>query len=109
MDVGYARLSHHSASSHAGSNRVHRGPDPPRLADLPDVPRPGVQDGAPPLGPFRTFQVPIRDIAAPTKLDLTQMTAADRIPVATARPAARLATNWRSLHSPEDLDLNARQ
>ncbi|MFE4227069.1 DNA/RNA non-specific endonuclease [Arthrobacter sp. NPDC056886] len=42
----------------------------PQLADLPDVPRPGALDEAPPLGPFRTFQVPIRDIAVLTGLDL---------------------------------------
>ena len=30
----------------------------PQLADLPEVPRPGALDAAPPLGPFRTFQVP---------------------------------------------------
>lgn len=85
----------------------------PQLADLPDVPRPGIQDGAPPLGPFRTFQVPIRDIAALTTLDLTQMIAVDRMPIAKARPTVRLASAWRRLRSPGDLDLdfhlNARQ
>jgi len=60
-----------------------------QLADLPDVPRPGVQDGAPPLGPFRTFQVPIRDIAALTALDLTQMTAVDRMPALGSLPGCR--------------------
>lgn len=78
----------------------------PQLADLPDVPRPGVTDKAPPLGPFRTFQVPIRDIATLTGLDLDQLVSADRLPIATALPNARVTETWRELHSPEDLDLD---
>ncbi|WP_251024599.1 DNA/RNA non-specific endonuclease [Arthrobacter sp. ISL-65] len=73
---------------------------------LPDLTRPELQEGPPPLGPFRTFQVLIRDIAALTGLDLTQLTAADRMPIAAAQPAARPAPTWRRLRSPEDLDLN---
>ena len=73
---------------------------------LPDLSRPGVQEGSPPLGPFRTFQVPVRDIAALTGLDLKQLTAADRMPIAAAQPAARPASAWRRLRSFEDLDLN---
>jgi len=76
------------------------------LADLPDVPRPGVTDEAPPLGPFRTFQVPIRDIAALTGLNLHQLVVVDRMPIATALPSARVTETWRELHSPEDLDLD---
>jgi hypothetical protein len=38
----------------------------PEGAELPDVPPPGVADEAPPLGPFRTLQTPIRDIGALT-------------------------------------------
>jgi DNA/RNA endonuclease G (NUC1) len=78
----------------------------PSLADLPDVPRPGVTDEAPPLGPFRTFQVPIRDVAALTGLDLDQLVAVDRMPIAAALPSARVTETWRELHSPEDLDLD---
>lgn len=78
----------------------------PQLADLPDVPQPRVTDEAPPLGPFRTFQVPIRDIAALTGLGLDQLAAADRMPIASALPSARVTTTWRELHSPEDLDLD---
>ncbi|SEQ59629.1 DNA/RNA non-specific endonuclease [Arthrobacter sp. OV608] len=78
----------------------------PSLADLPDVPRPGVTDEAPPLGPFRTFQVPIRDIAALTGLDLDQLMAVDRMPIAAALPSARVTETWREVHSPEDLDLD---
>ncbi|WP_251040150.1 DNA/RNA non-specific endonuclease [Arthrobacter sp. ISL-72] len=73
---------------------------------LPDLTRPELQEGPPPLGPFRTFQVLIRDIAALTGLGLTQLTAADRMLIAAAQPAARPASTWRRLRSPEDLDLN---
>lgn len=78
----------------------------PQLAKLPDVPRPGVTQEAPPLGPFRTFQVPIRDIAALTGLVLNQLVAVDRMPIASALPSARVTSTWRELHSPEDLDLD---
>ncbi|MHA7210470.1 DNA/RNA non-specific endonuclease [Arthrobacter sp. MDT1-65] len=83
----------------------------PQLKDLPDVPKPGaVDDGdegdAPPLGPFRTFQVPVRDIAALTGLDLAQLIAVDRMPIATALPSARVTSAWRELISPECLDLD---
>lgn len=73
---------------------------------LPDLSRPGVQGRPPPLGPFRTFQVPIRDIAALTGLDLTQLIAADRMPVAAAQPTAPPTSTWRRLRSPGDLILN---
>jgi DNA/RNA endonuclease G (NUC1) len=78
----------------------------PQLDDLPDIPRPGVTDEAPPLGPFRTFQVPVRDIAVLTGLDMDQLTAVDRMPIAAALPSARVTETWRELHSPEDLDLD---
>lgn len=56
----------------------------------------------PPLGPFRTFQVPIADIAALAGLAMDQLTAADRLP---APPAAetpapgRVAGGWVELGS----------
>ncbi|WP_104181652.1 DNA/RNA non-specific endonuclease [Arthrobacter sp. B0490] len=80
----------------------------PQLKDLPDVPRPGALDDgdAPPLGPFRTFQVPVRDIAALTGLDMAQLIAVDRMPIATALPSARVTSAWRELSSPECLDLD---
>ncbi len=78
----------------------------PQLADLPEIPRPGAIAGAPPLGPFRTFQTPIRDIAALTALDLDQLVAVDRMPIAAALPSARVTSTWRELHSAEDLDLD---
>ncbi|MCB5275532.1 hypothetical protein BJG92_03083 [Arthrobacter sp. SO5] len=80
----------------------------PQLKDLPDVPRPGaVHDGdAPPLGPFKTFQVPIRDIAALTGLNMTHLSAIDRMPIAASLPTARITSTWRELTSPECLDLD---
>lgn len=78
----------------------------PQLADLPDVPQSGIRDEAPPLGPFRTFQAPIRDIATLTGLSLDQLMAADRMPIAAALPGARVTSTWRELRSPEDLDLD---
>ncbi len=81
----------------------------PQLKDIPDVPRPGaINDGddAPPLGPFRTFQVPIRDIARLTGLDLAQPSAVDRMPIAAALPTARITSTWRELTSLECLDLD---
>lgn len=74
---------------------------------MPEIPRPGITDDASPLGPFRTFQVPIRDIAALTGLDLDQLRAADRMPIAAALPTARVTETWRELHAPEDLDLDS--
>jgi hypothetical protein len=35
----------------------------PQLDDLPEIPPQGVSDDAPPIGPFRTFQVSIRAVA----------------------------------------------
>lgn len=78
----------------------------PQLADLPEVPRPGALDAAPPLGPFRTFQVPIRDIAVLTGLDLQQLTSVDRMPIASALPTPRVTSTWRRLRTPRDLVLD---
>ena len=61
---------------------------------------------ASPLSPFRTFQVPIRDIAQLTGLDLAQLIAVDRMPIAAALPSARVTSVWRELSSPECLDLD---
>jgi len=42
----------------------------------------------PPLGPYRTFQVPIEDIASATALELAELVAADRYaPIASAAGA----------------------
>jgi DNA/RNA endonuclease G (NUC1) len=50
----------------------------PLIGELPEA----AADEPPPLGPFRTFQVPIADIAALTGLDLDQLAAVDRLPAA---------------------------
>jgi endonuclease G len=78
----------------------------PQLAELPDVPRPGVTEDVPPLGPFRTFQAPIRDIAGLTGLDLDQLVAVDRMPIAATIGAAPVGSTWRKLTALEDLDLD---
>lgn len=51
----------------------------------------------PPLGPFRTFQVPIADIAALTGLVMPDLVAADRLPAAIA------AVGWRRIEQPSDI------
>lgn len=49
----------------------------------------------PPLGPYRTFQVPIGDIASATGLDADRLVDADRYaPVAAARPGG---SRWKEL------------
>lgn len=52
----------------------------------------------PPLGAFRTFQVPVADIAEVTGLDLGSLPAADRLP-----PAVRTAKRWTQLETFEDV------
>ncbi|NIL80322.1 DNA/RNA non-specific endonuclease [Rhodococcoides kroppenstedtii] len=55
----------------------------------------------PPLGAYRTYQVPIADIAAATELAMPLLVNADRLaPVPAARP-----TPWIELTGPEDLRL----
>lgn len=55
---------------------------------------------APPLGAFRTFQVPLAEIARMTGLDLGPVLAADVLPQRSARP-----TEWRPLASASDITL----
>ena len=81
----------------------------PELGKLPDVPPPAAVGEAPPLGPFRTFQVPVRDIAALTGLDLGHLAEVDRMPVAAALPSTQATSGWRQIQSPEDLALDFRQ
>ncbi|WP_460796582.1 DNA/RNA non-specific endonuclease [Microbacterium sp. GXF0217] len=54
----------------------------------------------PPLGAFRTFQVPIADIADAADVDLGPLVPADVLPERTARPSA-----WRTLHRLDDVVL----
>lgn len=78
----------------------------PQLAEMPDVPGPGALDDAPPLGPFRTFQAPIRDIAELTGLDLGQLVAADRIADRSDSRSNHGRIDRRELAVMEDLDLD---
>ena len=55
---------------------------------------------APPLGAFRTFQVPVAEIARVTKVDVGPLLDADVL----ARPSAR-STEWRPLASASDITL----
>ncbi|MFK0256280.1 DNA/RNA non-specific endonuclease [Streptomyces sp. NPDC090445] len=56
----------------------------------------------PPLGPFRTFQVPISDIVQLTSLNFGPLPAADLMPV-TRAPAER----WKQLESYDDMVLQS--
>ena len=61
----------------------------------------------PPLGPFRTFQVPIPDIAALTGLRLGPLEAADRLDAAPipaeVEPLGGIRLRWRELSTRADL------
>lgn len=52
----------------------------------------------PPLGAFRTFQVPVTDVAEITGLNLGPLPAADRLPA-----AVRAAKRWTQLEAFEDI------
>jgi len=54
----------------------------------------------PPLGPFRTFQVPVADVAELTGLDLGPLPAADVLAVTTPQ-----SLPWRELTAPADVHL----
>jgi hypothetical protein len=60
----------------------------------------------PPLGPFRTFQFPVRDVAALTGLNLDQLVAADRMPISRTLTTTPVTSTWRRLNSPLGLDLD---
>ncbi|MEL0627591.1 DNA/RNA non-specific endonuclease [Salinibacterium amurskyense] len=63
-------------------------------------------DAPPPLGPFRTFQVPIADIAEVTGLDLGALLGADALtPVEAATDAARPEARWVELLEPAAIRL----
>lgn len=68
----------------------------------PILERPARADSAtPPLGPYRTFQVPIDDIAGATGLSMDRLVAADRY---TLQPAARFEQQrWTELASYGDI------
>jgi endonuclease G len=52
---------------------------------------------APPLGPFRTFQVPIADISALTRLAMPELVVADRMPATVA------ASGWRQVEAFDEI------
>ncbi len=56
-----------------------------------------VPDEAPALGPFRTFQVPIGDIAALTRLAMPELIAADRMPTTVAE------VGWRRVERADEI------
>ncbi|MFB9454168.1 DNA/RNA non-specific endonuclease [Streptomyces antimycoticus] len=58
----------------------------------------------PPLGAFRTFQVPVADIANLTGLDLGPLPAADRLPA-----GVRAARRWTPLESYDDITMPTSQ
>jgi endonuclease G len=51
------------------------------------------RDDIPPLGPFRTYQVPVRDIAALTRLDLGPLPGADVLVEAPRAPSGTRPTD----------------
>jgi endonuclease G len=78
----------------------------PRLEDLARA-RAAGPDAPPPLGAFRTFQVPVADIGLLTGLAVDQLAAADVLAVTpTVQPrvgATAAAPRWRRLEAFEDL------
>jgi endonuclease G len=82
----------------------------PLLDDLGAVTEEPVPGAAPPLGAFRTFQVPIADIAALTGVGLDQLVGADVLPSAVTGAApepGQPAEGWIELRSLEDVVLAA--
>lgn len=75
-------------------------------------------DRVPPLGPFRTYQVPVADVAALTGLDLGPLPAADVLGAAPAPPSGAerpgdvtiqrvpRARRWRRLREPDQIVLH---
>ncbi|MFD4421923.1 DNA/RNA non-specific endonuclease [Agromyces sp. NPDC058484] len=63
------------------------------LVDVDKLPR--VPGAVPPLGPFRTFQVRIADIAELTGLSMPELVDAEHLP--------RSVTGWRPLESADDI------
>lgn len=77
----------------------------PQLDDIDLSTRRAQQAGEPPpLGPYRTYQVPIVDIVALTGLDLGPLVAADRFPVPTPM-GTRSRDRWLLLDAPARIQL----
>lgn len=73
------------------------------LVDHVAAPAPGEP---PPLGAFRTFQVPIGEIASLAGIALDQLAAVDRLPV-TPTVDARPGSGWLRLHTLDDVRIAA--
>lgn len=74
------------------------------LVHLTDTARPRAASDLPPLGPFRTFQVPIADIARLTGLGLHALPGADRLQrVAAAATINGVPAGWIKLASYTDI------
>jgi endonuclease G len=80
----------------------------PELDDVDLATRQALAAGnPPPLGPFKTYQVPIADIGTLTGLDVEQLSTADQfMPVATPHDASDKA-GWVRLASFDDITLSA--
>lgn len=59
----------------------------------------------PDLGPFRTFQVPVAEVAALTGLAMPALVEADRMPQPSAAEGAPGAAGWREVTRPDELRL----
>ena len=81
----------------------------PQLDDIDLSTQSALREGRPPpLGPFRTFQVPVNDVAALTGLQLGPLPAADRLPPAPRtlqEQTLAAGDGWLELQSPEDIQL----
>ena len=73
----------------------------PLVGELPQA----AAEEPPPLGPFRTFQAPIADVAALTGLDLDQLAAVDRLPTLVGQAADEpgVPAGWVRLTSVEQV------
>jgi DNA/RNA endonuclease G (NUC1) len=82
----------------------------PQLGDLGDdvgdvLAEAAAADQPPPLGPFRTYQVPIADLADLTGLDLAQTIALDRYGARAPGKRTQAARQWRRLTALDDIQL----
>ncbi len=67
--------------------------------------RAALVDEPPPLGPFRTFAVPVEDVAGLTGLDLGPLVAADVLVLPAGDPAPGRRGRWRELGSLDEVAL----
>ena len=67
--------------------------------------RAALADEPPPLGPFRTFAVPVEDVAGLTGLDLGPLVAADVLVLAARGPAPGRRGRWNEVRSLDDVAL----